>query len=150
MSCHDIGRGVDWIMEHVLKMYDDGKISQEAALEMVKTFPQAVNWCDGNTYEAQGTLARTHCACCLKKYESAEDIVYSSLAEDAVAAEDVTEAYRGWWWDKVMKKAGFSGLSVCKECFRKVFAPALTETGMKKVLAIDAKKTAAELSHLLR
>ena len=39
MSCHDIGRGVDFIMEKVLEMYDDGKISKEAALEMVKTFP---------------------------------------------------------------------------------------------------------------
>ena len=32
MSCHDIGRGVDFIMEKVLEMYDDGKISKEAAL----------------------------------------------------------------------------------------------------------------------
>ena len=75
MSCHDIGRGVDAIMAKVLEMYDDGKISQEAALEMVAVFPRAVHWCDGNEYEAQDTLTNTHCAACLHKYGDGEKFV---------------------------------------------------------------------------
>ena len=35
MSCHDIGRGVDFIMEKVLEMYDDGKISKEKTEKVI-------------------------------------------------------------------------------------------------------------------
>ena len=58
MSCHEIGRGVDVIMRQVLDMYDEGKISKEAALEMVKKFPKAVHWCDGNEDEGLYLSAR--------------------------------------------------------------------------------------------
>ena len=135
MSCHDIGRGVDFIMEKVLEMYDDGKISKEAALEMVKTFPKAVHWCDGNEYEAQETLTETHCAACLKKYESTEErIAYDDLSLDA---EDISEEYKGDsynWWFMTMGSAGFYGRSVCRDCFVKYLSSGLGSNGVKKIL----------------
>ena len=54
MSCHDIGHGVDFIIQNVLDMYEHGEISKEAALKMIRTFPQAVHYCDGNESEALG------------------------------------------------------------------------------------------------
>ena len=131
MSCHDIGRGIDAIMEKVLEMYDEGKIFKEAALEMVKVFPKAVNWCDGNEYEAQETLTATHCAACLKKYRYEEDrIVYDDLD---LAKEDIAKEFERDWWFTEMKKAGFNGRSVCRSCFQKIFAHCFTESGRKKL-----------------
>lgn len=135
MSCHNIGRGVDSIMEKVLEMYDDGKISKEAALEMVKTFPEAVHCCDGNEYEAQETLTETHCAACLKKYESIKEQIGFDYLD--LEAEDISEEYRGDsydWWFKSMEKAGFYGRSVCRDCFVKYLSAGLSPNGVKKVL----------------
>ena len=134
MSCHDIGRGVDAIMAKVLEMYDDGKISQEAALEMVAVFPRAVHWCDGNEYEAQDTLTNTHCAACLHKYKDGEKFV--CYDEVDIRSEDFVNGKRNtWdWWESIMEKNGYNGRSVCQVCFKKYFFEAITEDGMKHVL----------------
>lgn len=68
MSCHDIGRGVDFIIQNVLDMYEHGEISKEAALKMIRTFPQVVNYCDGNESEALEYLTDNYCCGCLHEY----------------------------------------------------------------------------------
>ena len=134
MSCHDIGRGVDFIMEKVLEMYEDGKISKEAALEMIKVFPKAVHWCDGNEYEAQETLTETYCSACLKKYKFKSDRIINYDIDYKIDCDDLAEGYKRYdWWDDEMKKANFNGQSVCPECFKKYFAKCFSEKGKEKL-----------------
>ncbi len=141
MSCHDIGRGVNFIMTKVLEMYDDGKISKEAALEMVYTFPKAVHWCDGNEYEAQEELTQTHCARCLKKYNSAQEIADVDELQNLISNDDFSDGVSKRWidrWYEVMKHDGFNGRSICKNCFKELFSGMFTEAGRNKILSFEA------------
>ena len=38
MSCHDIGRGIDTVGQVVMKLFDEGKISLDAARVVIKAF----------------------------------------------------------------------------------------------------------------
>lgn len=71
MSCHDIGRGMNSVIEVVIGLYDDGKISHESAGKIIKACRMGVHWCDGNEGEAIDTLAFTRCGVCLQKYQRA-------------------------------------------------------------------------------
>lgn len=137
MSCHNIGTAINSIMAQVLEMYDEGKISQKVAQEMVWTFPKAVNWCDGNENEAQETLTNTHCAICLKKYETPEDKIKYTDLNLYLDKEDRVEAYRdnAFWWFDEMKLIGANGNSVCRHCFSKYLAKGLTPKGCEKLFA---------------
>lgn len=139
MSCHDIGRGVDFIISKVLDMYDDGKISKEATLEMLSEFPSAVNYCDGNEYEALETLTKTHCAKCLKKYGGNGERVSFNDAYDILQKDDFIEPgkYSYSWWHDATEARGITGRSLCRDCFKEVFDGVITEAGIKKILSAE-------------
>ena len=52
MSCHDIGRGMNFVAVLIKEMYDTGEISRETAVKIFRRLQRGVHWCDGNEYEA--------------------------------------------------------------------------------------------------
>ena len=54
MSCHNIGRGMNYVVKNVIKMYDTGELTLEAARKIIAAARRGVNWCDGN-YIPYGT-----------------------------------------------------------------------------------------------
>jgi hypothetical protein len=142
MSCHEIGRGVDVIMRQVLDMYDEGKISKEAALEMVKKFPKAVHWCDGNEDEAQRTLTLTHCAACLHKYEEDDEIMCVDVLDSRSYDINISEFRIIDAWYESMEKNDFNGRSLCRSCFNKFFDSLIATDDMKKLLEAYSKHEA--------
>ena len=139
MSCHAIGKGIDTIMCQVLEMYDDGKISKDAALEMVKKFPEAVNWCDGNEDEAQRTLTLTHCAACLHRYEYDEEIMAVDVLDSRSYDINISEFNIMDAWYESMKKNDFNGRSLCRSCFNKFFDSLIGTDDMTKLLDVYHK-----------
>lgn len=66
MSCHNIGRGMNSVVNVVIKLYDKGKISREAARVIIAQCQDGVGWCDGNGYEAIECIADCRCGRCLR------------------------------------------------------------------------------------
>ena len=58
MSCHDIGRGINTIVERIIELYDEGKYSTETACDLIATSRKGVHWCDGNEDEAVECIRR--------------------------------------------------------------------------------------------
>ena len=77
MSCHDIGRGMASVGEKVLTLYDSGRIDRDTPKELLEATIKGVNWCDGNEYEAEVSMAG-RCAHCLEKATSPEQLVFGN------------------------------------------------------------------------
>lgn len=49
MSCHDIGRGINTIVERIVELYDEGKYSTETARDLTRReqeIPHFYKWWD--------------------------------------------------------------------------------------------------------
>ena len=46
MSCHNIGRGMNYVVKSAIKMYDTGEFTLEAASQIIAAARRGVNWCD--------------------------------------------------------------------------------------------------------
>lgn len=69
MSCHDVGMGMNSVVEVVLDLYDEGAIDYDAAKTLIFACRKGVNWCDGNEPEAVQCLNGVRCGKCLKMVE---------------------------------------------------------------------------------
>ena len=132
MSCHDIGHGVDFIIQNVLDMYEHGEISKEAALKMIRTFPQAVHYCDGNESEALEYLTDNYCCEWLHEYEYNEIFV---TVDDIYNAKIELGEFRSPYevWDAPQENGAFYGYSLCLNCFRKIFGKLLPAESVEKI-----------------
>ena len=74
MSCHDIGRGLNSVVDVVVELYDHGKISRDAALKITHAARNGVHWFDGNEDEAVDSILRKRCGYCLRKMEPGEPL----------------------------------------------------------------------------
>ena len=112
MSCHNIGRGMNYVVKNVIKMYDTGELTLEAARKIIAAARRGVNWCDGNEYEAVEIIRRCRCGRCLKKMEAGAPL-YSV-------------------WDVPVDSPGYSRIldtepeilaseGLCSSCFRSVY-----------------------------
>ena len=80
MSCHDIGRGLNSVVEVVIGLYAQGKLSKEAAIPILYACRKGVNWCDGNEDEAMQALVDTgYCGLCLEKSDSITNVYENGL-----------------------------------------------------------------------
>lgn len=66
MSCHSIGKGINAIVRRTITLYDRGEIAFEPTKKIIATCANAVNWCDGNEYEALDYILKCRCGKCLK------------------------------------------------------------------------------------
>ena len=74
MSCHHIGRGMNSIVRRTITLYDHNEIALEPAKKIIATCENAVNWCDGNGYEAVDYILRCRCGKCLKLVPEGEKL----------------------------------------------------------------------------
>ena len=109
MSCHDIGRGLNEVTKKVVELYEEGKISQETAKDIIKTCGDAVNWCDGNTGEAISFARYSRCAECFKIIPKGEPM-YSLWHLN----------YQNGRYVNMQDKAGTAWDILCKECIHPV------------------------------
>ena len=80
MSCHDIGRGMNAVSKTVLDLYEEGQISKEGAMRMIRACRKGVHWCDGNECEAcVETVERGYCGLCFEKSDRLTDILDNDL-----------------------------------------------------------------------
>lgn len=101
MSCHDIGRGMNFVAELIREMYDTGEISRETAVKIFRRLQKGVHWCDGNEYEAIECIS-DRCGICLKELKKGEilypphfDVMkeYSEAATDYLCEECMLRLY---------------------------------------------------------
>lgn len=115
MSCHDIGRGLDTVVQVVMKLFDEGKVSLDAAREIVYTCRIGVHWCDGNEYEALDSIYTYRCGRCLGRVEkggllfNTNDFLRLSYRNDRDLPkyEEITDE----------GKVKLASHRLCRECF---------------------------------
>lgn len=108
MSCHDIGRGMNSVVEVAIDMYDDGELSLEAARKIIAAARKGVHWCDGNEYEAVDCIRECRCGRCLKKMAPGDSLYSVWRLSDAIPQKySVLE----------MSSEPLASDAMCEECF---------------------------------
>ena len=75
MSCHSIGRGMNFVSNKVFELYNCGIISKEAEIQLVHACRKGVHWCDGNEYEAfDGLIEEGICGLCFEKCDEVTEV----------------------------------------------------------------------------
>ncbi len=115
MSCHNIGRGMNNVVKKVFELYDNGEISKEAAVKVIRTARQSVWFCDGNEPEAVDDFKNCRCGRCLKKIRGGERI-YSAYS----GYPDFYKYCHGEF-DKWTEKDDIAYPSFCEDCLKKVY-----------------------------
>lgn len=106
MSCHDIGLGMNEVVKTTIELYDAKTMDINAAKKIIASCAVAVNWCDGNEYEATAYIRRCRCGKCLKMIPRGEKL-YSVWN----VSDNVPNPY------KIQEKAGIATDGLCAECF---------------------------------
>ena len=83
MSCHDIGHGLNSVVEIVLEEFDNKNINHETAHKIIRQACNAVNYCDGNSYEAIECFKQQgRCTYCFRKVNNLLNVYkYNSATE---------------------------------------------------------------------
>lgn len=106
MSCHDIGRGLNEVVRMTISLYNSKRIGLKEAKSIIATCAEAVNWCDGNSYEAVDYISGCTCGKCLKRISKGEKIYLLSDLPWDVNISRIT-----------MKSRIIQGCGLCFECF---------------------------------
>ena len=112
MSCHDIGRGMNSVVEIVIQMFDDEEISLEIARELIAACRESVHWCDGSEGEATYSISRCRCGKCLKMIPKGELLYNIRKLSDDKAKNEIIRSRKG------AVQLAFGHL--CEECFDEI------------------------------
>ena len=82
MSCHNIGKGMNSVVEVVVDLFERDEIDLNACKEIIRACKQGVYWCDGNSEEAIACINENYCGNCLKRIDYEEKIRVSSFREN--------------------------------------------------------------------
>lgn len=75
MSNHEIGHGLNEVIETIIDLYDENEISISAAKKIICSALDVVNCYDGNEYEALECLIDNDiCSCCFEQVDELYDI----------------------------------------------------------------------------
>lgn len=121
MSCHNIGRGMNSVVEEVVALYDTGEIALEPAKKIIYKARVGVNYCDGNEYEAVECIEKTRCGHCMKAVEDGENLY------DLYDAKSYDYRKSGEGVDRLGGQLAHTCL--CASCFDKL-APAVFGEGV--------------------
>lgn len=92
MSCHNIGHGINTITELLIEQYRKGEISKEAYRALLIRCGRAVNYCDGNDYEALEALSSAGiCGFCLEENNQLLDNTRDIYPGDTVKLGNIQE-----------------------------------------------------------
>lgn len=115
MSCHSIGHGVNTIVECILELYDKKELSFKVAKELIIKSRNAINWCDGNYYEALECMESEigiRCGCCLEEKKEEDVLNVYDLPKDLL--EEYRFLEKEGYGDKIVS------CFVCKKCADKM------------------------------
>lgn len=111
MSCHRIGRALNYMQEEILEQYETGEFDKETAQVLLLRCVEAVGFCDGNSGEATESFDKAYCSDCMRKVEDGEKL------------------YRIFWnylnYRNVRKyydDHDMIGSKLCDECFTRMFS----------------------------
>ena len=112
MSCHDIGRGMNDIVRLVISLYDNEQVSKDPAKRIIAACGRAVNWCDGNDYEAWDYIRRCRCGKCLKMIPEGQELF------------SIWDLPRDFFSDhpRIMEEKKLACDSLCGDCFDEVMS----------------------------
>jgi hypothetical protein len=118
MSCHDIGRGMAAVGRVVLDLYDEGCYDLETAKKLLQATINGVNWCDGNYYEAEESLAG-RCSVCLKKSNSPEtELVFGNRYSAKISG--VSDAEENEFVSKLYCDRKILTDILCRDCYEQL------------------------------
>lgn len=113
MSCHDIGRGMNSVVVKTICLFDDNKISLEAAQEIIAACRKGVHRCDGNEDEAIASIRRCRCGKCLRPVEKGKPLFSVwDLPYDFQNRDDILDG----------NGASYASDGFCTTCFDEVLA----------------------------
>lgn len=84
MSCHNIGRAMNSVVDAIISLYDNNEIDLEAARKIIAAARKGVHRCDGNEYEAIESIRECRCGRCLRNLDANEPIYSVWAVSDAV------------------------------------------------------------------
>ncbi|WP_304425972.1 hypothetical protein [uncultured Adlercreutzia sp.] len=116
MSCHNIGEGLNTVVKVIIDLYDKKEIGYPAAKQLIYTCRKAVNWCDGNEYEAVACIYETRCGNCLKPVEEVGEL-------ECYWFDDRAKGPDGWNLQRKIGQLVAHGY-LCKQCMDEIIAEA--------------------------
>ena len=109
MSCHDIGRALNYVQEEIIEQYENGKLDKDTAKTLLIRSREAINFCDGNLEEATASFDKCYCSDCMRKVDEGEELF---------------TLYIGYPWyqqiDKYLDEHDMVGTMLCEACFDKM------------------------------
>lgn len=129
MSCHNIGRALNFVEIKIVELYESGCFNQEALRELLEACRDAVCYCDGNHDESTEYLDARYCGACLSKRVPGEPLY------------TIWNTRLGWrpiqkYCDE--QPVAVVGMSMCEPCFNQM----LSDLGLSEA-EIDREKEQA-------
>lgn len=106
MSCHDIGRGLNTVVETTIGLLENNEISKDAARKIISSCRKGVHWCDGNEDEAIDCIRRCYCGNCMERIAKGKPLY--SVWE---VSNDVPNRYR------ITNNHNLASDCLCENCF---------------------------------
>ena len=109
MSCHDIGRALNYVQEEIIEQYENGKLDKDTTKSLLIRAREAIGFCDGNVGEATASFDKCYCSDCMRKVDEGEDLF---------------ALYIGYPWyqkiDEYLAEHDMVGTVLCEECFERM------------------------------
>lgn len=110
MSCHDIGRALNYVQEEIIEQYENKKFDVHTAKTLLIRCAEAINYCDGNLNEATSSFDKCYCSDCMCKVQEQQKLF---------------TLYIGYPWydpiDDYVEEHDLVGTKLCEPCFDKMF-----------------------------
>lgn len=111
MSCHDIGHGLNSVVEVVLEEFDNKNINHETAHKIIRQARNAVNYCDGNSYEAIECFEQQgRCTYCFRKVNNLLNVYKLPYTMSDISDKLITASYG----EKLL------GGYICEDCIKNI------------------------------
>lgn len=111
MSCHDIGRALNYVQEEIIEQYEGGKLDQDTTRTLLIRAREAINFCDGNLSEATASFDKCYCSNCMSKVQEHQRMYTLYIGNP--------------WYDPIddyVEEHDLVGTKLCEKCFDKMFA----------------------------
>lgn len=111
MSCHNIGRALNYVQEEIIEQYENGKLDKNTAKILLVRARDAIGFCDGNLNEATASFDECYCSDCMSKVQEGQELF---------------TLYIGYpWYQKIstyVDEHDVVGMMLCETCFDKMFS----------------------------
>lgn len=111
MSCHNIGRALNFVEMKIVELYESGCFDREALRELLVACRDAVGYCDGNIDEATEYFDSFYCGRCLTKRSHGEPLY--TIWNTRLGWRPIQKCF-----DE--KPAAVVGMSMCEPCFNQM------------------------------